>query len=61
MIGINESIPATCFPAAVTAGAAWNPELYAREGMAIGLEGAAANVPVVLGPWGRKNGRVRID
>ncbi len=32
MIGINESLPATCFPAAVTAGAAWNPELYAAEG-----------------------------
>lgn len=50
MIGVNESIPATCFPTAVTAGATWNPELYAREGMAIGAEGAAANVPVVLGP-----------
>ena len=50
MIGVNESIPATCFPTAVTAGATWNPELYAREGTAIGREGAAANVPVVLGP-----------
>lgn len=50
MIGVNESIPATCFPTAVTAGATWSPELYAREGMAIGREGAAANVPVVLGP-----------
>lgn len=50
MIGINESLPATCFPAAVTAGATWNKELYAQEGEAIGKEGAAAGVSVVLGP-----------
>lgn len=50
MIGINESIPATCFPTAVTAGATWNAELYAAEGEAIGKEGAAAGVSVVLGP-----------
>lgn len=50
MIGINESMPATCFPTAVTAGAAWNRELYAAEGEAIGKEAAAAGVSVVLGP-----------
>lgn len=50
MIGINESIPATCFPTAVTAGATWNRELYAAEGKAIGAEGAAAGVSVALGP-----------
>lgn len=50
MIGINESLPATCFPTAVTAGATWNRELYAAEGEAIGKEGAAAGVAVVLGP-----------
>ena len=50
MIGINESLPATCFPTAVTAGATWNKELYAAEGEAIGREGAAAGVSVVLGP-----------
>ena len=50
MIGINESLPATCFPTAVTAGATWNKELYAAEGEAIGKEGAAAGVSVVLGP-----------
>ena len=50
MIGINESLPATCFPTAVTAGATWNKELYAQEGEAIGKEGAAAGVSVVLGP-----------
>lgn len=50
MIGINESLPATCFPTAVTAGATWNSELYAAEAVAIGKEGAAAGVSVVLGP-----------
>lgn len=50
MLGINDSLPATCFPTAVTAGASWNRELYAAEGEAIGKEGAAAGVSVVLGP-----------
>lgn len=50
MIGVNKSNPATCFPAAVTAGATWNPELYAEEGKAIGEEAAGYGVDVVLGP-----------
>lgn len=50
MIGINQSLPATCFPTAVTAGAAWDPELYAAEGEAIGQEAVALGVDVVLGP-----------
>ena len=29
MLGVNKSLPATCFPTAVTAGATWNRELYA--------------------------------
>ncbi len=57
MIGVNKSIPATCFPAAVTAGATWNPALYAAEGEAIGKEAIAAGVSVVLGPGcnGKRN------
>ena len=50
MVGVNKSLPATCFPTAVTAGATWNPELYAAEGEAIGREALAAGVSVVLGP-----------
>ena len=50
MIGIRQSQPATCFPAAVTAGTSWNEELYAEEGEAIGKEALAAGVSVVLGP-----------
>ena len=50
MLGINQSLPATCFPTAVTAGATWNRELYAKEGFAIGREAMEAGVSVVLGP-----------
>lgn len=50
MIGVNQSDPATCFPTAVTAGATWNPELYADEGKAIGEEAMKHGVDVVLGP-----------
>lgn len=50
MVGVNVSLPATCFPTAVTAGATWNRELYAAEGEAIGKEALAAGVSVVLGP-----------
>ncbi len=50
MLGVNQSLPATCFPPAVTAGATWNPEFYAAEGEAIGKEGLAAGVPLILGP-----------
>lgn len=50
MVGVNKSLPATCFPAAVTAGAAWDEALYAEEGAAIGQEGLAANVSLILGP-----------
>ena len=49
MMGINQSLPATCFPAAVTAGASWDRELYYLEGEAIGMA-AALGVSVVLGP-----------
>lgn len=50
MIGVNQSRPATCFPAAVTAGATWDQELYAAEGEAIGAEALAEQVSIVLGP-----------
>ena len=50
MIGINQSIPATCFPTAVTAGASWDTELFFKEGEAIAREAADAEASVVLGP-----------
>ena len=50
MLGVNESEPATCFPTAVTSGAAWDAELLKAEGRAIGEEGLSYGVDVVLGP-----------
>ncbi|GIH62944.1 glycoside hydrolase family 3 C-terminal domain-containing protein [Microbispora siamensis] len=49
-LGLNESIPATCFPPAVAVGSSWDPEVAARIGAAIGREGRALGVAVVLGP-----------
>lgn len=50
MLGVNESEPATCFPAAVTSGAAWDADLLKEEGRAIGEEGLFYGVDIVLGP-----------
>ncbi len=50
MLGVNESEPATCFPTAVASGAGWDPALLEAEGRAIGEEGLAYGVDVVLGP-----------
>lgn len=49
-LGINDSVPATCFPPAVAVGSSWNPDVAARIGAAIGREGRALGVSVVLGP-----------
>lgn len=50
MLGLNDALPATCFPTAVTAAATWDTELLEREGRAIGEEGAALGLAAVLGP-----------
>ena len=50
MLGINKSIPATCFPAAVTTAGSWDPELTQAVGNAIGQEALQQKVGVVLGP-----------
>lgn len=50
MLGVNESRPATCFPAAVTTAGSWDPELLARIGAAIGEEAKDQCVGLVLGP-----------
>ncbi|MEM1348455.1 MAG: glycoside hydrolase family 3 C-terminal domain-containing protein [Myxococcota bacterium] len=49
-IGLDESLPATCFPTASALGASWDAELVRAIGRAIGLEARAAQVDVVLGP-----------
>ena len=49
-LGMGESIPSTCFPAAGTLAQAWDPELCRQTGEALGRECAAEQVAVVLGP-----------
>ena len=49
-LGLNESIPATCFPTAATMANSWNPALGEELGRALGEEAAANDVHVVLGP-----------
>ncbi|MBQ6478487.1 MAG: glycoside hydrolase family 3 protein [Erysipelotrichaceae bacterium] len=50
MLGINNSRPATCFPAAVTTANSWDKDLLYRLGKAIGEEARDQKVGVVLGP-----------
>lgn len=49
-VGLNESVPATCFPPAVGLGSTWDPELLERVGQALGQEARAGGVSVLLGP-----------
>ncbi len=49
-LGINESIPATCFPTASLLASTWHPELVYKMGEALALECKALNVGVLLGP-----------
>ena len=48
--GLPGSLPATCFPTAVTQASSWDPELLAEVGAAVGAEAAREGVSVVLGP-----------
>ncbi|WP_062378744.1 glycoside hydrolase family 3 C-terminal domain-containing protein [Demequina pelophila] len=49
-VGLNDSVPATCFPPAVTLGSTWDPALIERVGRALGRETRVENVGVLLGP-----------
>ena len=49
-LGLNKSLPATCFPTAAAMANSWNEELGENLGKAIGEEAAAQGVNVVLGP-----------
>lgn len=49
-IGLGNSVPATCFPPAVTASCTWDEDLLRFEGEAIAEECLAENVSVILGP-----------
>lgn len=49
-LGLGSSVPATCFPTAVTLGSTWDPALVRRVGEALGRETRANEVAVLLGP-----------
>ena len=49
-LGLNASLPATCFPTAATVANSWDMELGREIGEALGEEAAAQEVNVVLGP-----------
>ena len=49
-LGLGASMPATCFPTAVTLAATWDVSLLREVGRRIGAEAAARGVSVVLGP-----------
>ena len=49
-LGMQSSVPATCFPTAVTLASSWDSELIAEVGVAIGRECQAEDVAVLLGP-----------
>lgn len=49
-LGMNKSVPATCFPPACALGASWNENLLYEMGVALGIECRAEDVAVLLGP-----------
>lgn len=49
-LGLNASIPATCFPTAATLANSWDRDLLYKVGQAIAKEALAEQVSVLLGP-----------
>ena len=49
-LGLNGSVPATCFPTAATIANSWDPALGEEIGRCLGEEAAAQDVAVLLGP-----------
>lgn len=49
-LGINESIPSTCFPTAAGLACSWNRKLIEKVGIALGKECQADDVQIILGP-----------
>ena len=49
-LGLNASVPATCFPTAATVANSWDESLGEELGKALGEEAAALGVDVLLGP-----------
>jgi beta-glucosidase len=49
-LGLGRSLPATCFPPAVTLASSWDPQLIRSVGAALAREARSLGVDVVLGP-----------
>ena len=49
-LGLNGSVPATCFPTAATIANSWDPALGEEIGRCLGEEAAVQDVSVLLGP-----------
>ncbi|ODP26923.1 Beta-glucosidase [Paenibacillus nuruki] len=49
-LGLNDSVPATCFPSAAGMASSWNRDLIRQVGEALGQESQAEDVAVLLGP-----------
>ncbi|MSS84035.1 glycoside hydrolase family 3 protein [Actinomycetaceae bacterium WB03_NA08] len=49
-LGLNKSMPATCFPTAATIANSWSPKLGERIGAALGAEATEQGISVILGP-----------
>ena len=49
-LGLNGSVPATCYPTAATMANSWDPELGEELGRHLGVEAASQGVCVLLGP-----------
>ena len=49
-LGLNASIPATCYPTAATMANSWDPELGEGLGQRLGQEAAVQKVNILLGP-----------
>ena len=49
-LGLNKSVPATCFPTAAAMANGWNEEMGEQLGKALGEEAKAQRVNMVLGP-----------
>ncbi|HET8845217.1 MAG TPA: glycoside hydrolase family 3 C-terminal domain-containing protein, partial [Ktedonobacteraceae bacterium] len=50
ILGINVSLPTTCFPASCTLASSWSPDLLRQVGAALGEECRQEEVSILLGP-----------
>ena len=49
-LGINQSVPATCFPSGAALAASWSEELMARVAAAMAEEAKSEKISILLGP-----------